>query len=544
MTPEAAALLAEAEALVAETQRRALRTRGVPARFVDFCAWLGVVLTAGQRVVCLVAYDGVEPRDLPAPDRALARLIFGPVEVIPSRARKVVVEVCGARAGKTYVLEALRLLHLALTVRVALGLGELASVAILEPDKELAKQALNYINGAIEARPELAGLVVARHVGESVTLRRPDGLTVEIVCRAASAKGRTGRGRTLLAAGMGEAAFFRDANYQVNDEEVFRALVVRIPAGGQLIISSTPWACSGLLHDLFAANHPEPSVAGLMVVPKNDGGALAVHAPTLLLRDDDVELRERVQIETERDPDNSEREYGAKFMTSGTSQFFDAAAVARAVDASLTMPLLPRPGDQVSAGGDTGFQRNSSTLAIAHQREGVYTLAELYERKPRQGEVLKPSEVVADFVTVMGRHGCEWFMADGHYQATVLEHLDGTGITFMAAPSAPSEAFVRVNALLREGRVRLPNHAKLLRQLAETLCYPKPGGGVRIVLPSWRTGEHGDLVVAWVLAVYQAYGLETPAPAPKRGTPAWEQAEDERMLQRVAEEAAQEWWER
>src|SRR5881394_1584929 len=97
---------------------------------------LGVRLTKGQRALALVAFDGLEPRDLPAELRKVARELFGKVDVIPAAARAVLVAVCGARSGKSYVLGALRLLHLALTVPLeSLAADEIASGIIVAPDQ-------------------------------------------------------------------------------------------------------------------------------------------------------------------------------------------------------------------------------------------------------------------------------------------------------------------------------------------------------------------------------------------------------------------------
>jgi hypothetical protein len=77
-----------------------------PLPFTRFVAEvLKVTLTPGQRVLCLVAYDGLEPRDLTGADRELARQIFGDVDTIHEEARHVVVAVCGA---PRQVLHALR----------------------------------------------------------------------------------------------------------------------------------------------------------------------------------------------------------------------------------------------------------------------------------------------------------------------------------------------------------------------------------------------------------------------------------------------------
>jgi hypothetical protein len=489
----------------------------IPESFIDFCEWLGVTLEPGQRVAASVAFDAVEPGELDKDDRAIAVELFGEVDRFAPNARRIVVGVCGARGGKTYVFSALRMLHLALTVSLAtLAPGEAASAPIVAPDKDLAAQALNYVTGAIDSKPELAAMVESRGA-EHIDLRRPDGHVVEIVVRAASARGRTGRGRSLVGATLEEAAFFRDAEMKVNDDEIFKALSPRVLPGGQVIIESTPWAQIGLLYDLFVANHPNPECAGLTVPARNAGTAIAMHASTLRLRDTEL-TRAIVAVETDLDPDNAAREFGAQFMAAGTETFFDPLTLAKCVDPEIEIPFLPEPGDEVTSGGDLGFAKNSSALAISHRREHHVSLACLIEKKPAEGVLLKPSAVVKEFAAAIVEHQGRYLMADGHYKATAVEHLADVGLGFLDAPAIPAEAFIHVRAGMREGRVHIPNHPRLLRQLRETMARRSSGGVLTIVLPKWKTGEHGDLVVAFVLSVFQAVGDVVKPAKPKAGT--------------------------
>jgi hypothetical protein len=292
----------------------------VPIGFVAFCAdVLHVELTPGQLVLCRVAFDGVDPCDLSTEaERDLARLLFGDVDRIPALAREVIAAMCGARAGKSYVLGALRLLHLALTVDLhSLAPGEVAAGVIVAPDLRLGRQVFRYLRGAVESVPTIEALVVAE-TSESVTLLRPDGCTVEIVCLPATRGGSALRGRSLIGAVLDECAFFRDSDFQVNDAELFKAVAPRIVPGGQAILASTPWLEAGLLFDLFVANHGHPTTC------------LAVHAPTVLLRGDE-RTRQLVERERERDPDNAAREFDAEPMGAGAGVFFDPAAIKAAV---------------------------------------------------------------------------------------------------------------------------------------------------------------------------------------------------------------------
>ena len=538
--------------------------------FTDFCAQLGVHLEPGQRVAARVCYDGLEPRDLEGEERQLARLLFGDVETLSPEQRKIVVGVAGARGGKTYVLVSLRLLHLALTVDLSsLAPGQVASGPIIAPDMDLATEALRYIQGAIASQPSLASMVDGKpDAAESIELVR-DGKRVEIVIRSASGKGRTGRGRSLFGAAMEETAQFHDDAYKVNDREIFRALTPRIlPAGpggpgGQILIWSTPWTQLGLLYDLFVDNFPDPSVAGAEDKGRSCRTAIAVHATTLTLRNTEL-TRAIVKQEEFLDKENAEREYGARFMGAGAETFFDPACIAACVDENLSA-CLPSPGDEVTAGADLGFAKNSSALAVAHLKKTIESIAEYLvgdgvasvatfeeaarrqsagglvivgetvEHKPQEGARLKPSEVCAGFADTMRKHGARSVSADGHYRETFVEHLGEASLGFIDAPPK-TEVFIKTRTAMREGRVRIPNNPRLVRQLRETVARRRSGGTVEIVLPRWKTGEHGDLAEAVVQSVYQIVGEKVKPPPPPAGSPEANAAQAIAMREKRREE--------
>lgn len=534
------------KAALYEAMGRGLKrsTLVVAASFVAFVAWLGVTLEPGQAVIGKVAYDGVDPVDLAPDERAIASEVFGDVERFTAAERDVVVIVCGARGGKTYTLVALRVLHLALTVPLnTLAPGEVASAPLIAPGKDDAEQALRYIQGAIASKPELAERVVGKSdAAESIEIAREDGKTVEIIVRAASARGRTGRGRSLVCAVMDEAAFFYDATYHVNDEEIYRGLSPRVLPGGQLIIDSTPWAQAGLLYELFAANHPNPERAGLPSRPVRAKTAIAVHATTLRLRDVPT-TRAIVQREEQRDPENAQREFGAQFMAASATTFFEPACIEACLD--MTLDQLPREGGvEVVSGADMGFTKNSAALCIGHLRDGVARVAELVERKPKVGEPLRPGEVSSEFVARIVAHGGTSVMADGHYRETVVEHATPAGLSVHPAPSVPADECIAVRARMREARYRIPNNPRLLRQLRETVAVAGSAGALTIRWPKWRTGEHGDLAQAFVHMAFQTCGVAVALP-PKTPEEAKRRELDTFFAKDAALQKAQrerEWW--
>jgi hypothetical protein len=301
-------------------------------------------------------------------------------------------------------------------------------------------------------------------------------------------------------AGCDEAAFFFDeATGVVNDADIYRAVLQRVVPGGQVWIVSTPWlADTGLLEQTIA---------------KNLGShehALACTAPTRALNPgwDPTGAIERDM--REQDPAAASREIDGVPLATGASTFFDPATLKAAVDDSLVLPRAMSHGEKATAGGDFGFKSDSSALAIVHRALDRIHVADLVELRPSEGAPLKPSEVVDAFAARLKAHaGLRLLMADSHYSESVSEHLVTHRLGYIPAPAGAegvAETYVKARALMREGRVRLPNHPRLLAQLKAVTWRPNPGGSISIVLPRERRGGHCDLVSALVLAIYQFSG--------------------------------------
>jgi hypothetical protein len=268
--------------------------------YTRLCEQLGFRLTRGQLVHDLVAYDGLEPGDLPAEQRELARRIFGAVDTIPASARSVSVQVKGRDVGGTR-RGATRLLHLALTLRLdRVGRGELAYCFFGGPKLRHARIGLRF---ALDAARK-AGIATENETADGFTLIRADKRRVRLECFAASRGGDNTRGVSIVAAHLIEAAFYLDEQTGVvNDEAIFAAIVPRLLPGGQIIIESSPWSAEfGLLASEFQKNHGCPTTA------------LAGFCPTLLMRDD-PETAATVARERLRDPENARREFDAEFVT-------------------------------------------------------------------------------------------------------------------------------------------------------------------------------------------------------------------------------------
>lgn len=489
-------------------------------KFLAFARRLEQVPEPGQEAALRVLYDGEEPADV----GPLAVRMFGYERGTPRRARDVVVKVWGARGGKTK-WASVEMLRLALTVDVSrLAPGEHGYVFLVAPKLELAMQPLNYIKGLVGLDSRLAERC---EVGaEQIVIDRGRGHFVTIQPVAASRGGAGQRGRSLLGALLDETAFFRDeTSGVVNDVALFKALAPRVIDGGRIVVQSTPWARSGLLYELYRENFGHPV------------GALVSHAPTGMLRTDDKILG-YVAREYARDPENAAIEFGAQFGAASATQWLDPEALERAVDERPAPPVAP--GDDLGAGGDLGFARNSSALVVARVRGGVVDLVVVEERRPTQAAPLRPSMVCREFAGLLSGLGLDGMVADRHYAETAREALDETGL-YLAAPPDPDEPWSLVRQLLRDGRLRLPQHPLLLAQLKGARGQLRSGGGVQVQLRKTPDGRHGDLAAAAVLAIWAAVRRAHRVPVViERGSEAWERQQRDRRLATWREEKRRE----
>ena len=499
-------LLAAQEAIVAELEKRRIRARG-PENYTRFVTnTCKVTLTEAQYQLCHVAFDGGQPWG------NMGQQLFGDIPQIPAEARSVLVAVCGARSGKTYILGGLRMLHLGLTVDLStLAPGEEGFCYLVAPSIALAHQAMRYVRGAVEASSQLSSMIMGKPSRDALRLKRPDGRIVRIEVRAASRGGASVRAGSTCGALLDESAFFRSESYAVNDEEIFKAIAPRLLPGGQIVIASTPWTETGLLYESFKKNFGHPI------------DAIATRAPTLLMLNN-ARNREAYERERRDNPENADREFDAHFVGAGAEAFFDPRWIDSSVDMNLRLPLEARPGDEVKFGCDLGFASDSAALVGVHTRDGIHTTSEICELRPTKQERLRFSDVIEHFADQMRAHKATYVMADKHHREAVWDYLDQHSMGLIDAPNDPADAFVVAKSKLHQGLCKLPNHPRFLAQLREVRVRRGVGGKVHIIQPrikvaDGRMGSHGDIVSAWVLAMYQISGESVPYAAPAPGSP-------------------------
>jgi hypothetical protein len=294
-----------------------------------------------------------------------------------------------------------------------------------------------------------------------------------------------------------------------------------------------------MMYEFFTKNFGKP------------GTCIAARAPTILLN---PAKAEEVAIERERDPVNAEREFDCQFMDASSAVFFSHDAIMSSVDPNLALPLKPPPGSEILIGADLGFRRDSSALVVVYKlHDGSYTVAEILEMRPKPGSPLKPSDVIKEFATVAKRHQCTWIVGDHHYVDVFSEELAKFGLSYVTAPAGAegkAECHMTAKALLQSGKVRLPDHGRLLDQMKSLVGRPTAGGGLSLQSPRTSLGGHGDILSAWVLAISQKGGQKSLEGLPEKKITyeeaiqrqtalVWERYENRRMEALSAQQEAE-----
>lgn len=485
---------------------------GPPSRLtcVEFLEeWYGLTLTHGQRAFVMVAIDRVPIGELPPLEREAALAMFGDLTNAAEGAWRTIVAACGRDSGKTELGAGIAL-YLLLTVDVSrCGAGDIPRGFVVAPDIDTAKLTVERAIARVQDSTDLAALLVGKPGAEGFTIRRPtDGRTVTFEVKSASVGGRSIRGRSIVVLVLDEAGLFYGQGYAVNDAEIVKAARPRLLSGGVVLMLSTPWTEEGLFFELYSKNHGTAQTA------------IVACASTLVMRDHDPEIAARIALEMEEDPENAEREYNARFISGGSSLFFDPEALADAA-----RPVVPEEFATRAAGADVGLVRDSSAIAVVGRRENArrpeafeLALLEAEEYRPSKGAPLKLSNVVGSFATVMRRHGIREVLADGHAREPAREWAAEEGIQIAAGPEGPTgkwDTFVFVRTMLGERRLAISSSPRLIAQLRAVRSKPIAGGGYQITSPRRAGGGHGDLASAFVLACWAAressYGIKLAA---------------------------------
>lgn len=490
----------------------------------DYC---GLDLTPHMAAVVVASEGGDVSEYL---DDAECRAIFGcAASSLPREPRRTVIVQGGGGGGKSSRLAATKALHAAVTVPCPnLRPGERARVVIVAPTRDMAEQTLDFARGYVDESPALARMLVAEDSGKTrLRLRRGDGREVDIVVGAATRGAKSVRVRRFVAVIMEEACLFDlEDGAAVSDREIYRAATLRVLPGGQIWMVSTPWIEDrGLMEEKIAQ---ETIAVGPRTGERKHANALVVtRLSTRLMNpawDEDGSIEADMRA---TDPQNADREILAIPLSADTSAMFDPEAIKRMFDG----PAFEGPTRGIGIGGDLGMVGDCSAgvatrayrLAANVERltaVDVYDTFDAFERRPKRGEPLKPSEVCDEAGRFAQGHGAELICADGHYRESLREHAAPHGVSLAPTPEKQASYFA-ARRVMQEGRWRcsiedVELRRRLREQLRSVTRRPRQKGGWEISSPRLKAGPtgasggHGDLASAAVLSLWVS-GVGKPA---------------------------------
>jgi hypothetical protein len=359
---------------------------------------------------------------------------------VPERRVRELWCVCGRRSGKSRMAAALSV-YFACFVEHKLVPGEVGMVLTIANTVDQARVVLTYVKGFLESSPILRGEVESINAQE-VTLKNG----IVIACHSNSF--RSVRGRTLIAAVFDETSFWKDDASATPDIETYRAVRPSfLTSKGMLIGISTPYRKAGLL---YTKHRDHFGIDGDILCVQ---GASRTFNPSL----------DEAEIEAERalDPEMARGELDAEFrsdLSSLLGELIDAA-----VDHARPLELPPRPGVRYFAYADpSGGGADAYTFAICHVEEAALLIVDLV--RGASGKI-DPVAVTGEFAFLAKQYGVATVTGDRYGAGWVVGAWSACGIRYEHSELAKSDIYLEVLASFARGLVRLPDHAKLLREL-------------------------------------------------------------------------------
>jgi hypothetical protein len=216
------------------------------------------------------------------------------------------------------------------------------------------------------------------------------------------------------------------------------------------------------------------------------------------------------------DPQAAASEFGS--ITDGigfrtdVQGFLEPAWVLDAVDCGChTRPATQRQGHFCFV-DPSGGKRDSFAVGVAHRAGNVAFLDFAKEwRAP-----LDPASVVAEIAGLVKPYGVRGVVGDSYSGEWCQAAFRDVGLRYTVSELTASQVFLEVGPLLAQGRVRLIDNDRLVRQLQQLERRTSSSGRDRVGHPP---GGHDDLAVAAIGAVQLAATKTATSPVDMQKRP-------------------------
>lgn len=427
-------------------------------------------------------------------------------EVVDSRARYRVI-CAGRRSGKTRLFGVLSL-HQAFSVPGS-------RVLIVSAGEVAAKRMFSDIAGMAQRSPMLRGSI-ADETKSLLTLST--GSSIECV-PASEAQIRSAEADLLI---VDEAGYVPQAIWEAAEP------VVLARPGSRVLICSTPRGTTDhFFRTLWRQGMDAPTER-----------LASWHWPSTVSPLVDEELL--ADIRSRSTAEYYEREYLAQWGEASGSYFTDEEITSAVGDtpATLVDPAVAWKLGPVAGGVDWGFANDANTLVVVaavrdEEVDGRPVFAVVYvEEQFKTPYSAWIDRLVA--LTSVPAPGRPWYLSPapgfvwsvivaetngvGQMPTQVLHsRMTGIGLDVVAPVSTTSKlketTFGYVKLLLQQGRLRLPNHPALLKQLRSLAFEELPTGGVRLTVP--EALGHDDVAMALSMAIQGVMAVDVVDERPR-----------------------------
>ncbi len=483
------------EFLLAERRRRNPQKtfKSLEDLLVDPALFGLTTATPVQRAICRIA-DGVPLGEL-VNNEAVVEALGCEISALPEVRPKQLAILSGIRVGKS-LLAALLAVYWTQTCDVSqLGPGEIARVSIVSISTDLAEVVFGHVSGRIAASEQLKKLIVGKPMKDSIMLRHPTGVPVEI-CVVAGAKS----GASLVARwsagcifdeftkmdGAGDAA--------VNWTDMYHNIRHRLLPGSQIVSIGNPWAPSGPAYEMYKSHYGKPTSE--LVIVKTPAWNLNPFWWT----------EERCAEALAEDPDKYVTECLGEFRSPQES-FLSAVELDMATRHSPPI-LEPNPLLSYRAAMDPATRGNGWTLVIATRVGKKKIVAYAKEWIGSKVEPLSSMEVMQEIAGILKRYRVTTIDSDIYHGDTLRDIAHAFGFHMRIVTWKESDRLakalsfkqklgigeIEIPAQDASGRANLRNDLLLLQKKTTT-------AGAKIIAPKTSDGRHCDYWSALLLAM-------------------------------------------
>ena len=449
-----------------------------------------------QRAICR-ASDGIDLGDLW--NDADVRTAFGGVRPLLGMPKEMVI--LGAERGGKSMIVAAASVRASQNCDVSkLSSGDVPRVPVVSTDMDAAKATFNHISLNVKQRPLLRQLLIKEPTDDSVWLRHPTGVPVEVKVVPLAKHASTLVSRWFATVVFDEATRMANASGGVkNLDEARRAVRARVLRGGQILDIGSPYAPMGPIHDLVKKCFGKPTPQCLVVKAPGPVMNPVHYTPEFceyLRTSDEPSWRINVLCE---------------FLDSEEA-FFSSVEIERAI---RELPLVLPPDDRLQyvAMMDPATRGNGWTLTIGTctgfggpgGAMPVYKIALARQWIGSKASPLNADHVFGEIASVCTEYGVSHLITDQYAVDLLAVIAERHGLTLQSV-NYNTEQFLEMcetlKLIISNGCLELPPEPMLRSDLVSTQKRATMAGH-RVKLARTADGRHGDYVPP--LALFAAH---------------------------------------